>query len=407
MDVMPDGKTACIAFADGCPRGVMDAALVVEYFRENGWTVTTSFSDASMVLISTCGGVDFAEDRCMKLVEIASRKMRKSARLVLFGCLPGISGDRLRDAFGAELVTPSALGRLDGIIGARVPLAEIKSPNVMEPYIEQFDSCYSWFERNYVNLRLLGRYPFKLKARFMPHVKALSCSYSSIADIKVTYGCMGKCTYCAIRFGEGPLSSKPLLTVLDEFRAGLAEGRRTFRLIGGDVGAYGQDAGSDITVLLDAMLEHPGDYKIVWDDFNPEWLIRHYTGLRRIFAENADRIGYAGFPVQTGNQRILGLMNRDYTVKDAKWHIAGLKKAAPGLKITTHAIIGFPSETEEEFEDTLSMLGELSFTQVAAFKYCDRPNTEASGMPGKLPEKVKDKRLWRMSRMFPKACVIG
>lgn len=400
-------KTACIAFGDGCPRGMMDAALVVEYFRENGWAVTNSFADASLVLISTCGGVDFAEERCMKLVGIASRKMKKDARLVLFGCLPGISGERLRGAFDAEMLTPSSIGRLDEITGARVPLAAIKSPNVMEPYKEQFDSCYSWLERNLVNLQLLRHYPFKLKARFMPHVNALSCSYGTVADIKITYGCMGKCSYCAIRFGEGPLVSKPMDTVLAEFRVGLAAGHGTFRLIGGDVGAYGQDGGPDITVLLGEMFSHPGDYKIIWDDFNPEWLIRCYPGLKKVFTENAGRIGYAGFPLQTGNQRILGLMNREYTVKDAMWHIADLKKAAPGLKVTTHAIIGFPTETEEEYGDTLDMIRELAFTQVAAFKYCDRPNTEACRMDGKLPERVKDKRLWRMCRAFPDACVIG
>jgi len=400
-------KTACIAFADGCPRALADAARVAEFLKANGWRMTNDFGKASLTLINTCGGMSSQEEKCIGLIDIASRKMKKGARLVLFGCLTGISGERLSRRYDAELIPPIHMDRLDGLIDAKVRFDEIKPPNSLDEYRIQFDSCYNWLEKARVKLGLLRFYPYKLKAKFIPQAEPLSESYGAVADIKVVSGCMGRCSYCAIRFGEGPLRSKPMDEIIEEFRSSLAAGYKTIRLIGGDVGGYGRDNGSDVCALLGGLFDVQGDYKVFWDDFNPEWLIADYPELRKLLSENVHKVAHAGFPIQSGSNRILDLMKREYTGDEVRWHMSDLKAAAPGLKLTSHAMIGFPTESDADFQDTLDLLVDLDFSQVDVYKYGDRPRTEASAMPDKVPEKVKNQRIWRMCKALPNTCMIG
>ena len=141
---------------------------------------------------------------------------------------------------------------------------------------------------------------------------------------------------------------------------------------------------------------HEGKFKLIFDDFSPQWFIKCHTELINIFSQNSQRLAYLSLPIQSGSNKILKLMRRGYTAEEANEAILDLQKACPDLNLLTHVLIGFPGETEEDFLDTLNFVKAIKFHEVFIYKYSDRPNIEALELPGKVSEKTKLKRVWKL-----------
>jgi tRNA A37 methylthiotransferase MiaB len=224
--------------------------------------------------------------------------------------------------------------------------------------------------------------------------RTLEADLGESFHIRVARGCASECSYCAIRLGAGPIKSKPLSDIVNEFQTGLADGRRLFNLMAEDVGAYGQDIGLSVVDLLQALLEQPGDYRLTWSDFGPRWLIDQHIALERLLGLHSAKLGTIGFPIQSGSERILKLMNREYTAADAKRCLLALRRTAPQLRLETHAILGFPGESRRDFLDTCEMVKSIGFARVMPFTYSERPGTEAAQLPGALSHAAKALRTW-------------
>ncbi len=401
-------KTVCFAFANGCPRSLVNMSLLVEYFKANGWGITTSLRDASLIVFACCAFDVYNEETSFEFLAIAMNKKREDARIVVFGCLPGINKERLLSEFAvAAAVPPYAIGSFDELIGAKVHISEISEPNVLAGYEEQFAKCFSAFDRAMVKSKLLKKHRTKIidhafrakdSGRLVPNVH-------NMYEIKIAKGCMGACSYCAIKNAVGPLRSKPSDKVMAEFQSGLDKGHRIVRYIAEDVGAYGQDIKTDIAELLKRTFEDGYDFKLAWDDFSPGWLIRYFPELLDIIEKNHERIAYLGFPMQSGSDDVLKMMDRGYKAGEAARCMKEMRKAAPGLRLTTHVLIGFPGETDSDFRATLDFLSDLNFEHVQAYKYSDRPNTASANFPDKVPEKVKSERVREFKKRFPAAYI--
>ena len=163
-------------------------------------------------------------------------------------------------------------------------------------------------------------------------------------------------------------------------------------MINTDVGSYGQDIGTNFAELMGRLLEIEGDYKVRIIDFNPRWLIRYWDEWLPLLMKNRDKIAYLSMPVQSASQRILELMRRPYTIDAIKTCFTDLKKHIPELVINTHFIVGFPSETDQDFKQTLEFANSFDFGRISIHPYHDRPKTESSGMPEKIPDKIKFER---------------
>jgi len=218
---------------------------------------------------------------------------------------------------------------------------------------------------------------------------------------------MSKCTYCAIKFGAGPLRSIPLAAAVGEFRSGLSHGYDLFRLTAEDVGSYGQDIGLCIVDLLRELNAGPENFKLLLDDFSPIWLVRYFPELLELFSTEHRRIKYICLPIQSGSERILQLMAREYTAEEARRCLLALKKAAPEIDLRTHVLVGFPGETEEDFAETLDFLKSVKFNLVSIYNYSERVGTEATTFPGKIPERVKLQRVWRTIRELPRGQAVS
>jgi len=412
-------KTACISFALGCPRSMLDAARLVDYFKKNGWRISTKFGEADIVLLGTCGFTGLNEDVSIRFISIAQKKMRKSAQLIIFGCLAGINGSRLTSQFKLTALTRNTLNRLDNIIDSDIKLEQISVSNDLSQYEEYILKSYNSVEKlivrkqielsrqffintfSYVKPRAILhtiKNLFKTTDNYTEHYK--SYNGHRIFNIRIATGCNAECSYCSIKFAVGPLKSEYLDTILKQFENGLSKGYRVFRLVAEDVGAYGQDIGTSIVALLEKIFENKKDFLLMIDDFSPIWFIQYFRELSGILTKHSSKIAHIGIPMQSGSDKILSLMKRDYRAEDIQKCLTSLKKDANNLRIHSHVITGFPGEEEVDFQKTMNFLKEIQFDKVITFIYSDRPKIPSSKLPGKIPEKTKKERQNRLNQML-------
>jgi ribosomal protein S12 methylthiotransferase len=403
-EASPAARAVCIAFTSGCPRAEMDTSVLFRYFRANGWRIERSIPRADLVVVSACGVDAHAEDRNVELLKIADKTRKLGSRLVVLGCLAGISAARLRAQFDAALVPPSGLDALDAIIGAGVPFRQVPDANWIEPELRQAKRCFGAWNRLQVQFK--ASWSFRQKAAWELKQAAGRALGRHPPEhdykLRVARGCLGQCSYCGIRFATGPLRSKPLDVVLSEFEAGLQQGFRTIDLVADDVGAYGQDLGTNLVELMRRLFRRDADFLLKLTDVNPRWIVQYDEELAALWAPPCRaRIGRLLVPLQSGSEKILRLMRRPYTAADARAHLLRLQAAVPTIYLATHVIVGFPGETADDFEDTVRLLEGLPLQEIGVFEYSDRPGTEAIQFPDRVPEAAIRKRIQRLVARFP------
>lgn len=402
-------KTVCVSFVSGCPRSKVDTALLFEYFRVNGWRLTNKLRSADLILLGGCGFSTFAEEKTVKFLSIAMKRKKKDAPLVVYGCLPGINPERLRKDFSAVIpMSRPDLGKLDGMIGANIKLDDVKEINTIGDSMRAANKSFTWSEKLRVTAGLSKGFPYKayIYTYLGRGPKMLEATDSGVFNIRVARGCMEDCAYCAIKFASGKLRSKPPESVIREFRSGLSEGFKTFSLIAEDVGAYGQDIGSNIAELVREILDHDGDYRLMWTDFHPKWLTQYAPELLDAVAKHPERMAYAGFPIQSGSRNVLRSMKRSYDVGEAESVMSALKKMCPNMCLATHVLLGFPGETEEDFRETVKFVENVGFDYVEVYEYSDRPGVEAVDLPDKVSGIEKFKRVWQFGKQFRDISII-
>ena len=395
-------------FGFGCSRSEVEAARLVEYLKKNRWHLTRDLRDADLVFLGTCGVTRLIEELSVALVSTASRRKRPGAKIVVFGCMPAMNEARLKESFDVMTLTPSTMDRLDDILGSAVRMEEIGDPNELDSYSGLIKESFSARALFGVKLRalagnigqvastaLLGRGP-------QPPNVCLREAFS----IVIGRGCPDECSYCAIKSAIGPLVSKPLEDVLSEFRRGLEAGYGDFHLIAGDVGAYGLDLGTDISVLLKELFGERGDFRLFIDEFNPKYFVEYFPVLRDLLSSNSRSIGILTLPLQSGSRRIIRMMNRQYSPERVRECLISLGRACPDIILGTHVIVGFPGETEEDFAETIGFLRDVPFSYIEAFRYEDRPGIPSASLPEKVSNRVKHRRLRRLRREFRAVCRI-
>ena len=377
--------------SNGCIDNLLDGKSFKNYFKENGWEIVDDPSQADIILANTCAYDKKHEDISIK--DIEKLKKYKNAQLVVTGCLPKINRDRMETIFDGVAFGPKERNKIKEIIGGT---GELK-----------------WKDQHTIDEDDIEKMPHRKIVHHVTKLKNIADKYANlkifpnfeIADLTgdqesyflvVGEGCMGNCSFCAIKNAKGDLSSKPLDEVLKDFKEGLAKGHKRFIITGDDTGAYGRDLGTDLPTLIDELLKIEGDYILNIYHLEPNWLSKHIDHLKGTL--NSSKIDAVFSPIQSGSNRILRAMRRPYKVEDYIHCIKQLRKEAPKLKIWNQFIIGFPGETEEDFEDSMKVLDEVSFNLVQAFAYSDRPGTAASKMDNHIPEAVIKKRLRKINR---------
>jgi len=206
---------------------------------------------------------------------------------------------------------------------------------------------------------------------------------------------METCSYCATKFATGQLFSSPIDKILCNFDNLLRDGYRTFALCAEDTGAYGQDIGEDFPTLLSEILKRKDNFIINIRQHSPNWIVENLDSYLKVLSDK--RVKSIMLPFQSGSDKILNLMGRRYSSKELSDMINIVHNAAPHLMLRTHAIVGFPRETEEDFEKTVRFIDGLPWDMVLVFPYTNRPRTKASRIEPQLSKDVIVKRSLRLA----------
>jgi len=199
----------------------------------------------------------------------------------------------------------------------------------------------------------------------------------------------------------GPHISKSIESCVNEFKEGISLGYKTFLLSGDDTGAYGIDNLSSFPELLYKIIRlKETQYEIEIKGLNPVWMVKYIDDLEKIL--KSERINKISCPIQSASSRILKLMNRYSNVEKIKDAFLRLKKAYPKLKFSTHIILGFPTETMEDLEKTISFLDDIEFDYVLIFTYVEIPGAKSEMIEPKIPKDIMEKRLKYLKKHLKK-----
>jgi threonylcarbamoyladenosine tRNA methylthiotransferase CDKAL1 len=366
-------RKACV-LCTGCPESRIDSARVQNFLRENGWNTTDELEEADLILFRTCGLTDESAEKSLQVVRRIKNEKRGDAQLVVWGCLPKVDLKALRTEYGGVTFGDDEIAMLNDIVKAKKPIEKVTASHLLPGELCPGPGLSGLLSR----LLSFAEVPFNIDAS------------SSIFHIKVSTGCLGNCSFCAVPKSRGVVHSKSIDSVVSEFRRGLDKGFQYFSLLGTDLGAYGRDQGCNLVDLLAEMTKEKGDYQISLRNVNPFYLNEMFEELKRIFSSG--KIRFLSSAVESASDRILKLMRRKYQIQDFKSCIRTLNEKYPNIMLRTQLMVGFPTETKKDFHMSLHLLDELRFDWVEVYQFSARPGTPAAMMEGQVPARTKSTR---------------
>ncbi len=361
-----------LSTTEGCATNLLENSLYRKHYASMGYEPTPHAEEADVILINTCGYNQAMEDRATATISDYQAKF-PGKEIVLAGCLPKINPKKIQSVFQGTVMTsvPDTWG---GESASQFDREDFERLSAKHRLVLSLRPLYFAIEK-------------ALRVRFRP----LHNIFRSVVVnegfylVTVAQGCVGKCTFCAIKRAKGKLRSVPLPVILSEFDRGIAKGFEDFWLLGDDIGCWGQDVGSNVSELLGALLAKPGKFSIVLNYLDPTFLVRYGDRLKDLLSD--PRVICANIPLQSGSPAILKKMERNYDPAAVFRLLAEIKRRNPALAVKTNVMVGFPGETWKDF--ARSLVSVIRFDAVLAMKYSVRPHTFAAGYADQVPDQVK------------------
>ena len=385
-----------LCYQKECFRRGLDAGKMYYYLEANGWKPVKDVPKADLIIIYTCGGFNHTEYRCVKTIKRVLDSKKVNTKVIVTGCILKINPESVGNFEEIEIIPDHDLYKLDDIIHSEKPYDEFPDPNIIPEKIKDIDDyskinklIYRFsFEKNFVKYLL---HLFYKKIKMKDKIESSFEFNKDVFKIKISEGCLGKCTYCALKIAWGKLRSKPKADIIEEFKKGLELGFERFEFVSLDMGCYGLDIRTNIVDLLEIIFKEKRRFKLIMNDLNIHWLIRDDKFLP-LLAKNKKHIEHIRIPIQSGSDKILKLMNRPYTKSEIYTVMRQIFEKIPEVAINTHFIVGFPGESYEDFLETAKLIDDFNFHMIDVFCYQDRPRVKSASLPNKLDKKVKIKR---------------
>ncbi len=407
-----DTRTFFIHSID-CSERMFDNNRIFQYFLRNGWKPVDAVQKATVVIVGTCAFHAKLEEKSLDTLSFFNERLSPAATIVVVGCLAAITPEKIRSIAERSVILAHDWSKFDEIIQAKVKFSDIPEPHQILTHDgvknsqALFERLY-WLGKRVRGLTGLPRLDNMLSVYFgTKHLRSkvrhcLDVDPRKVFYLRMSRGCLGSCSYCAIKLATGNLKSKAPEEVLREVKDGLSQGYTLIRMLAEDFGCYGVDIGTDIACLLNDIfsLGEGKDFRLIVRNFNAQWLIRYYDELEKVICAHHAKFMYMHIPVQSGSDKILALMRRPYVIGQVKRCLADIKKRAPELKIMTTIMVGFPGEKDDDFQQTVSFLKEISFDFVEVITYSDRPHTFAATLPDKVSPAVMLKRHVALLRLL-------
>ena len=363
--VTPQPKIGFVSL--GCPKNLVDSERILTELRTEGYDVVPSYDDADMVIVNTCGFIDSAVQESLEAIGEA---LNENGKVIVTGCL-GAKEDQIRE------VHPKVL--------------EITGPHSYEQVLEHVHHYVPKPKHN----------PF-LSLVLEQGVKLTPRHY---AYLKISEGCNHRCTFCIIPSMRGDLVSRPIGEVLSEAKRLVDAGVKEILVISQDTSAYGVDVkhrtgfhnGEPVKTSMVSLCEQLSKLGI-WTRLHYVYPYPHVDDVIPLMAEGKI-LPYLDIPLQHASPRILKLMKRPGSVDRQLARIKQWREICPELTLRSTFIVGFPGETEEDFQMLLDFLKEARLDRVGCFKYSPVEGADANALPDQVPEEVKEERWNRFMQL--------
>lgn len=350
----------------GCQMNVHDSEQIAALLKEKGYQDTGDAGKADLIVINTCSIREKAAQKVYSRVGRFHEYKRRNPRLIicLTGCLAQQEGEKLL----------KRLPVLDMVIGTH---NIHRLPELLETVEKTGSRITETAFRESVQ---------SIRVRTDPRNGAVS------AYVTIMQGCDNFCSFCVVPYLRGREESRPEQEILNEIALLADSGVREVTLLGQNVNSYGKRSpdGSDFATLLKKIGKIPGINRIRFTTSHPRDLSEQVV---RCFKEVDKLCEHIHLPVQSGSDRILERMNRGYTSAQYREKVARLREVCSGISITSDVIVGFPGETDADFQATLALMDAVRFDNLFSFKYSEREGTAAVKLEGKVEEPLKIERL--------------
>jgi len=338
----------------GCTANKADSHRIMQLLASQGHVFINNPESADLVVVNTCTVTQTTQQKVLKYINSVSDLGKD---IVVAGCLPAAQPDIL-DGINYPSVTPASLDNITDIVGSNI----VGSNGITAPAL--YD---------------------------VPIMEGVT------GIVSISQGCIGQCSYCIVKQARGKLVSRPVPDIVDEIRLLVQQGAREIQLTSQDTSAYGMDMSIKLPELLRDVTTAEGDYMIRVGMMNPFTVIDIIDDVIESF-KNSHIFKFLHIPIQSGSDRVLQHMNRKHTSKEFKHIIDTFRNNFPGMVISTDFIVGYPTETEQDFIDTLELLKEIRPQKVNITRYSPRPNTPSSKLRD-LPSWKKKERSRRLTEV--------
>ena len=352
----------------GCQMNEYDSNKMSDVLKHShGLELTDNIDQADVLLVNTCSIREKAEEKLFHQLGRWKKLKNKNPNLVIGvgGCVASQEGDLIlkRAPYVDMIFGPQTLHRLPNMLNEVLDNSEI-SIDISFPEIEKFDYLPE------------------------PHSEGAS------AFVSIMEGCSKYCTFCVVPYTRGEEISRPFNDVIQEVESLALQGVKEINLLGQNVNAFRglMDDGevADLALLIAIVAQISGIERIRYTTSHP---VEFSERLIQAYAEVPELVSHLHLPVQSGSDKILGLMKRGHTAVEYKSKIRNLKKIRPDISLSSDFIIGFPGETEEDFNNTMKLIDDVGFDKSFSFIYSKRPGTIASSLPDDVKSSVKKHRL--------------
>jgi len=347
----------------GCAASKADSEMIAGQLKTNGYELADFEEDSSLNIIVTCSVKDATEHKMLYRIQELTKAKKPT---VLAGCLPKADKDRVENIFpSVSLLGPQSIDRTIDVVNSALAGNKIA---ILD------DSPY-----NKINVPRIRLNPI-------------------VGIVEIATGCMSECTFCQTKLAKGEIRSYPPGEILRQIKHDLQEGCKEIWLTSTDNGCYGKDLGSNIAELLELCCAIDLRYRLRVGMMNPMHLSSVIKELVEVYEHNENIFKFLHIPVQSGSDRILRKMKRGHSVKTYREVVKAFRSRIPEITIATDIIVGFPSETEDDFEMTLQLIRDTEPDIVNSSKYSARPNTAAANLKQLRSDMIK-RRTDRLHRL--------